>query len=82
MAVVLADFNAKSKNWCEADIISLESSMIDTITSSYGLNQTIQEPTHILNSSSSCIGLIFASQPNLVLNMEFIHCCIQVFTIR
>ena len=67
MAVVLGDFNAKSNNWCKADIISLEGSKIDTIASSYGFNQLIQEPTHILNSSSSCIDLIFTSQPNLVM---------------
>ena len=31
------------------------------------MSQLIQEPTHILNSSSSCIDLIFISQPNLVM---------------
>ena len=67
MTVVLGDFNAKSNDWFKADITSLEGSKIDTITSSYGLNQLIQEPTHILNSSSSCIDLIFTSQPNLVM---------------
>ena len=67
MTVVLGDINAKSNNWCKADITSLEGSEIDTIASSYGLNQLIQEPTHILNSSSSCIDLIFTSQPNLVM---------------
>ena len=67
MTIVLGDFNAKSNNWCKADITALEGSKIDTIASSYGLNQLIQEPTHILNSSSSCIGLIFTSQPNLVM---------------
>ena len=41
--------------------------MIDAVTSNYGLHQLIQEPTHILNSSSSCIDLIFTSQPNLVM---------------
>ena len=67
MPIVLGDFNAKSNNWCKADITSLEGSRIDTIANSYGLNQLIQGPTHILNSSSSCIDLIFTSQPNLVM---------------
>ena len=67
LTVVLGGFNAKSNNWCKADITSLERSKIDTIASSYGLNQLIQEPTHILHSSSSCIHLIFTSQPNLVM---------------
>ena len=67
MTIVLGDFNAKSNNWCKSDITSFEDSKIDTIVNSYGLNQLIQEPTHILNSSSSCIDLIFTSQPNLVM---------------
>ena len=58
MISVLGDFNAKSNNWC---------SMIDAVTSNYGLHQLIQEATHILNLSSSCIDLIFTSQPNLVM---------------
>ena len=67
MTIVLGDFNAKSNNWCKADITSLEGSKVDTIANSYGLNQIIQEPTQILNSSSSCIDLIFTLQPNLVM---------------
>ena len=67
MTIVLGDVNAKSNNWCKSDITSLEGSKVDTIANSYGLNQLIQEPTHILNSSSSCIDLIFTSQPNLVM---------------
>ena len=35
MTVVLGGFNAKSSNWCKADITSLEGSKIDTTTSSY-----------------------------------------------
>ena len=67
MTVVLGDFDSKSNNWCKADITSLvEGYKGDAITSSYGLNQLIQEPTRILNSSSSCIDLIFTWQPNLV----------------
>ena len=33
MIVVLGDFNAKSNNWCKADITSLDGSKTDTITS-------------------------------------------------
>ena len=67
MTVVLGDFNAKSNNWCKNDITSSECSKIDAIASGYGLNQLIQKPTHIRNSSSSCIDLIFTLQPNLVM---------------
>ena len=68
MTIVLDDFNAKSNNWCKSDITSLEGSKIDTIANSYGLNQLIQEPTHILNLLSSCIDQIFTSQTNLVMD--------------
>ena len=67
MTIVLGDFNAKFNDWRKADITSLEGSKIDTVANSYGLIQLIQEPTHILNSWTSCIDLIFTSQPNLVI---------------
>ena len=38
---------------------------IENITSQFGLRQIINEPTHILENSSSCIDLIFTAQPNL-----------------
>ena len=41
--------------------------MIDAATSNYGLHQLIQELTHRLNSSSSCVDLIFTFTPNLVM---------------
>ena len=65
---VLGDFNAKSSNWWSGDNTSHEGLQIDSLTSFYGLHQIISEPTHILNNTSSCIDLIFTSQPNLVSN--------------
>ena len=64
---MLGDFNTKSTNWCKNDITSHEGSMINAVMSNYGLQQLIQELTHIFNSSPSCIDLIFTSQPNLVM---------------
>ena len=61
MISVLDDFNAKSNNWCKNDTTSHEVSMIDAVASNYGLRQLIQEPAHILNSSSSCVDLISTS---------------------
>ena len=40
---------------------------IKKVTSLNGLHQEINEPTHIVNDSSSCVDLIFNSQPNLQL---------------
>ena len=37
------------------------------LTSQFGLQQLSKEPSHILTDSSSCIDLLFTSQPNLVM---------------
>ena len=47
---------------------TFEVSKIDIATSSFGLSQIINEPTHVVNNSLSRIGLIFTSQPNLVMH--------------
>ena len=65
--VVLGDFNANSNSWYANDTTNIEESKIDILTDSFGFNQIIKEPTHILNNSSSCIDLILTSQPNLVI---------------
>ena len=67
LTVTLGDFNAKTTNWYKNDINSYEGLKIDTITSQFGLQQLINEPTHLTANSSSCIDLIFTSQPNLVM---------------
>ena len=67
MTSVLGDFNAKSHNWCKNDITSHEAFMTDVVMSNYGLHQLIQEPTHVLNSSSSYIDLVFTFRANLVM---------------
>ena len=65
-SIILGDFNAKSKNWWHCDTQTSEGSRIDSLTTSYGFQQLISEPTHILKNSSSCIDLIFTDQPNLI----------------
>ena len=57
----------KSSNWYNKDITSDEGRKIKYVTSQNGLHQEINKPTHILNNSSSCIDLIFNSQPNLLI---------------
>ena len=46
LAVVFGDFNAKSNLWCKSDKTSYEGSKIEGITSQFGLQQLINEPTH------------------------------------
>ena len=61
MTYVLGDFNEKFNSWFKNDTTSLEDSMIDAVTNKYGLHEAIQEATHLLDSSSSCIDLSFSS---------------------
>ena len=68
LIVAIGDFNAKSSNWYTGDTNIFEGSKIEAITSQFGLQQIINEPTHIQGKSESCIDLIFSSQPNLVMS--------------
>ena len=65
LLVVLGDFNAKLCQWHDKDSSTSEGISVENITSQFGLHQIINEPTHILENSSSRIGLIFTSQTNL-----------------
>ena len=67
LVVAMGDFSAKSSNWFCQDKISFEGDAIENLTSQFGLHLVIKEPTHILGTPSSCIGLIFTSQPNLII---------------
>ena len=67
LTVVLGDFTAKSNLWYKNDKTTNEGSKIDGIASQFGLHQLINEPSHLTRNASSCIDLIFISQPNLVM---------------
>ena len=66
LTTIIGDFNAKSCNWYSHDKTNFEGSTIESITSQTGLHQLINEPTHLLRISSSCIHLIFTSQQNIL----------------
>ena len=66
LMLVTGDFNAKSKHCCSQNSTNFEGITIENVTSQFGLSQIISEVTHVLESSSSCIDLIFTMQPNLV----------------
>ena len=68
LMVVIGDFNAKSKHWYSQDSTNFEGITTENVTSQFGLSQILKEATHILESSSSCIGLIFTIQCNLVVD--------------
>ena len=52
--------------WYISDSTTSQGNVLQNITSQFGPQQIIKEPTHILDNSSSCIDLIFTSQPNLI----------------
>ena len=67
LVVAIGNFNAKSKSWYINDSTTFQGNVLENITSQFGLQQIIKEPTHILDKSSSCIDLMFTSQPNLII---------------
>ena len=46
----------------------MKANKLESLTSQCEFKQVISDPTHILESSSSCIDVIFTPQPNLVMN--------------
>ena len=68
LVILFGDFNAKLKSWSVNDTITNEGTILENLTSLYGIEQLISDPTHILQHSSSCIDLIFVNQPNLVID--------------
>ena len=47
LTTIVVDFNAKSCNLYSYDQTSFEGSTIESITSQFGLDQLINEPTHL-----------------------------------
>ena len=69
LIVVLGDINAQTKGY-PLGKSTYECIRIGGITSQFGLEQLIHEPTHIIGERFSCIDLIFAFQPNLVVESD------------
>ena len=67
LVIALGYFNTKLSQWYKNDKTTNEGSKTANRTSQYGIKQVINQPTHILNNSASCIDLLFKSQPNLVM---------------
>ena len=72
LTTIINDFNAKSCNWYSHDKTSFEGSIIESITSRFGLHQLINERKHLLQNSSSYIDS----------TLVFIHPLIQIVIIK
>ena len=66
-------FHEKTKNWYNNDNCSFEGNIIENVTSQFGLQQIIKEPTHILDNCSSSVDLTFASQANLLIELSGVY---------
>ena len=66
--LVTGDFSVRSSSWWKNDLKASEGNQVDAITSFYGLNQLIFEPTNILPNLSSCIDLIFINQNYFIMD--------------
>ena len=68
LTLLLGDYNVRNTNWWHHEITAIEGIQLKTTATNYGLQQLIDEPTHIRKNSSSYIDLIFTNQPNLIVN--------------
>ena len=66
---LIAVLGETSKYHLKTDILIIKQPQsIELVTLKYGLHQISIESTYVLDNSSSCIDLIFTSQPNLVVD--------------
>ena len=62
------DFNCRSQRWWPGDTENEEGVALDEFIESNNLTQLINQPTHIMNESRSCIDLIITDQPIILVD--------------
>ena len=70
ISIIAGDFNWKRSKLYSFDAKDNIVKELNTITSTAGYNRRIHKPTHFTNHSSSCIDLIFTSDPNIIVNSD------------
>ena len=76
MIVVLGDFDIQTKWWYLQGKTIYDSTRTNGNPPQFGLEQLIHESNYIIGEMSSCVDLIFASQPNLIVEsgvQSFLH---------
>ena len=63
--IFAGDFNSRCKQWWPEDNEDHQRKALDEFIESSALFQLIDQPTHILENSESCIDLIITNQPSL-----------------
>ena len=69
-SIYVGDFNAHLSDWWCGDADDNFGTTLQNIFNSHGLKQLVNQPTHITDTSSSCIDLIVTDQPNLFLECD------------
>ena len=66
LSLLLGDFNVRNSDWWEGDTTNVQGIEINDLTGRHGLHQIIDEPTHLLPYSKSCIDLFFSSATGFI----------------
>ena len=66
--LLLGNYNARNTDWWHHDITATKGIQLETTTTIYGLQQLVDESTHIRKNNSSCNDLISINQPNFIVN--------------
>ena len=67
-SILIGDFNARNLKWWSSDKETFEGRAMHSLTTSAAYTQLIDQPTYVINNSSSCTNLAFASNPNVIYN--------------
>ena len=68
MVDITGDFNARCLKWWKNDITNLQGQEPDLVTLPAEYNQITDNPTHVINTSMSCIHLIFCPNQSVISN--------------
>ena len=72
-SILEGNFNTKSSKWCNKDKSNRAGIELDNITTSAGYSQLINELTHFVNKTSSCIDPIFSSDLDITTNCGIVN---------
>ena len=62
----IGDFNCHNKAWLNTDKTDIQGELLNDIIVENGFQQLVNEPTHFMGNSNTCIDLVITDQPNLV----------------
>ena len=68
ISIITGDFNGKCSKQNSFDVNDNIGQELDTISSTAGYSRIIDKSTHFKNNWSSCIDLIFTSNPNIIVD--------------